>query len=114
MKEQYDLIKNLIDKTNPDYICLEDCQFQNNYRTYQQLSVLQGTILALLFERNIPFTIIEPSAWKSFSLIKGRKREEQKANTIQMVKKKFNIDVVEDVADAIGIGVWAINHIKQK
>ena len=88
MKEQYDLIKNLIDKTNPDYICLEDCQFQNNYRTYQQLSVLQGTILALLFERNIPFTIIEPS-WKSFSLIKGRKREEQKANTIQMVKRNL-------------------------
>lgn len=112
MKEQYDLIKNLISKVNPNYICIENCQFQNNYSTYQQLSQLQGVIFSILFETDIPFTIIEPTAWKSFCKIKGRKRIEQKANTIQMVKNKYNIDVSEDIADSIGIGIWTINHVK--
>jgi hypothetical protein len=58
--------------------------------------------------------MIEPSAWTSFCLIKGRKRIEQKASTIQMVKNKYGIEVSEDIADAIGIGTWAINHIKTK
>ena len=29
-----------------------------------------------------------------------------------MSKNKFGFDVSEDEADAIGIGVWAINNIK--
>jgi Holliday junction resolvasome RuvABC endonuclease subunit len=112
MKEQYDLIKQLIEKTNPNYICIEQVQFQNNFNTFQQLSQLQGVIFAKLFEREIPFTIIEPSAWKSFCSIRGRKRVEQKANTIQMVKEKFNLEVSEDEADAIGIGLWSSKNIK--
>lgn len=114
MKQQYDLIKKLFEDKNPDYIVIEDTQFQNNYKTYSQLSNLQGVIFSILFERNKPFTIIEPSAWKKFCSIKGRKRVEQKASTIQMVKEKFGLDISEDEADAIGIGIWAINKIKVK
>lgn len=112
MKEQYDLMKKLIKKIKPDFVVLEEVQYQNNFNTYHQLSQLQGVILSILFERNLPFVFIEPTAWKSFCKIKGRKRVEQKANTIQMVKDEFNLNVSEDEADAIGIGKWAINNIK--
>lgn len=114
MKQQYDLIKQLIERTNPNYICIENVQFQKNYNTYQQLSQLQGVIFAILFELNIPFIIIEPLAWKSFCKIKGKNRKEQKANTIQMVKEKFNLEASEDEADAIGIGLWSCRNIKIK
>lgn len=112
MKEMNDKIVALIDGVNPDYVVFENVQFQNNYGTFQQLSQLQGVIMAYLFKIDVGFTIIEPSAWKAFCGIKGRKREEQKANAIKFVKNKFNIDVSEDEADAISIGVWSINHIK--
>ena len=105
------LIKDLIEIENPDYICLEQVQFQNNYRVYSQLSQMQGVIFTILFERKLPFTLIEPTAWKSFSHIKGKKRAEQKESTIQMVRDRFGIEATEDEADAIGIGIWAVNNI---
>lgn len=114
MKTMGKLISNKIDEINPDFVIVEGVQFQNNYRTYSQLSQMQGVIFNILFERNIPLSLIEPTAWKAYSKIKGKKRIEQKANTIQMVKNKFNIDVTEDEADAIGIGIWATNNIDKK
>lgn len=46
------LIRDLIKAENPDYICLEQVQFQNNYRVYSQLSQMQGVIFTILFERD--------------------------------------------------------------
>jgi crossover junction endodeoxyribonuclease RuvC len=112
MKQMNDKIIALINNVNPNYIVFENVQFQNNYGTFQQLSQLQGVIMSYLFTSDIGFTIIEPTAWKSFCGIKGRKREEQKLNTKKFVKEKYNVDVSEDEADSIGIGYWAINHIK--
>lgn len=114
MKQMNDKIIELFDSLSPDFIVFEDVQFQQNYGTFQQLSQLQGVLMGYLFKTNIGFEIIQPSAWKSFCGIKGRKREEQKKNTQIFVKNKFGIDCTEDESDAIGIGVWTINHIKQK
>jgi len=106
-----DKIQSVVKKHKPDYIVFENVQFQNNYGTFQQLSQLQGVLMAYLFEINIGFTIIEPSAWKSCCGIKGRKRVEQKKNTQIYVREKYGYDVSEDEADAIGIGTWAIKNI---
>ena len=114
MKQMNDRIIELIDNHKPDFIVFEDIQFQQNYGTFKQLGQLQGILLAYLFKLDVGFQIIEPSAWKSFCGIKGRKREEQKKNTQAFVKMKYKLDVGEDIADAIGIGVWAINNIKIK
>lgn len=112
MKEMNDKIIALIDDVKPDYIVFENVQFQNNYGTFQQLSQLQGIIMAYLFKLDIGFTIIEPSAWKAFCMIKGKNREQQKPNTIKFVKEVYKVDVSEDEADAIGIGHWSKSHIK--
>lgn len=108
------LISEKVEELCPDVVVIEGVQFQNNYRTYSQLSQMQGVIFNVLFTRNLAFRLIEPTAWKSYSKIKGKKRVEQKENTILMVRNKFNIDVSEDEADAIGIGIWAINNIDDK
>ena len=112
IKQMYFKIKELIQINNPNIIVFEGIQFQNNQKTYMQLANLQGALMAYLFELDIPFQIIEPSAWKSFAKIQGRKREEQKKNTQEFVKNKYGIDVSEDEADAIGIGVWASSKIR--
>lgn len=105
------MIKQIITENKLDYIILEQCQFQRNFATYQQLSVLQGALVGMLYDLDKPFTIVPPSTWKSFCGIKGKKRAEQKANTIKMVKEKFNLDVTEDEADSIGIGLWAVDNV---
>jgi len=111
MKQMYENIKECIIKHNPDFVVFEDTQFQNNFSTFQQLSQMQGILLALLFEKNIGFLIIQPTAWKSFCGVKGKKRQQQKDSAIQIVRDKFNLSVSEDEADAILIGFWAINKI---
>ena len=112
IKQMNGKIIQLINNNNPGFVVFEDVQFQRNYQTYQQLSQLQGVIMANLFDLNLGFQIIEPSGWKSFCGIKGKKREEQKKSTQEFVKNKYGIDVSEDEADAIGIGIWAINKIR--
>lgn len=114
MKQMQEKIIQLIDEIKPNFIVFEDIQFQQNYGTFKQLGQLQGILMAELFKLDIGFQIIEPSAWKSFCGIKGRKREEQKKNTQAFVKTMYKVNVSEDEADAIGIGFWAINNIKIK
>ena len=109
MYQMYFLVKDLINKLQPNFVSIEGVQFQNNFATYGKLSQVQGIIISILFNINVPFIIVEPSVWKSFCGIKGRKRVEQKANTIVMVKDKFDIEVSEDIADAIGIGYYTVN-----
>lgn len=111
MCQMYFKVKALIIDKKPDFIFIEGVQFQNSHQTHQLLSQLQGTILAILFEQNIGFNLVEATSWKSHCQIKGRKRAEQKANTIQMVKDRFSIDVCEDVADSIGLGIYAIGQV---
>ena len=67
---------------------------------------MQGVILSILFEKNVGFQIVKPSTWKSVTKVKGRKRKEQKESAMQIVKEKYKINVSEDVAEAILIGLW--------
>lgn len=114
LKEMNDKIVALIKDVSPDYVVFEHVQFQNNYGTFQLLSQLQGVVMTNLFNIDLGFTIIEPTAWKSYCKIKGRKRIEQKLNTQIFVKEKYGVDVSEDEADAIGIGHWAIHNLNVK
>lgn len=105
-------IDKLVRRFKPNHVVIEQVQFQHNYKVYSQLSQLQGIIMRILFEKNTAFTLVEPTKWRAFDGIKNRKREETKAAAIQAVKDKYYIDVSEDIAEAIGIGLWAIENVE--
>ena len=70
---------------------------------------LQAGIAFMLHDnfKKLTLDFIYPSSWRADCGIKqgrGTKRESQKELDIQFVKDKFNIDVNDDIADAIGIG----------
>lgn len=110
--EMYEAVKKLIKAEKPDFVCIEDTQFQKNPKVLKRLSQMQGAIFAILIEEDIGFYIIEPSAWKSYVEIKSKKREDQKKETIEFVKKTYSIkEPTEDEADSIAIGHWAINNL---
>jgi len=107
-----------------DLIIFEDVGFQNeskykqtqeyqenhedrdNVATFQTLSKLLGVLEYHCTINNIQYQIKKPSAWRSSCGIKGTKRHEVKKNALDFVKKKWNLDIEEDIAEAICIG-WS-------
>lgn len=114
LQKMFYVIKKLIREIDPDFVVFEGTQYQNNAGTFMNLSRLQGLIMSILFLKNIGFFAVEPTAWKAYCKISGRKREEQKINTKKFVADKYGLIVSEDEADAIGIATWATNNISDK
>lgn len=109
-------VQELINQYTIDKVILEDIQLQNNVpnnvQTYKALAEVQGVIIELLKELDIPYEIVLASSWKSSLGIKGRNRAEQKKNANEYVKKKLQLDkeLKQDTADAICIGLHYINQ----
>ena len=57
--------------------------------------------------KHITVQFLYPSEWRKVCKIsqgRGVQRKKQKENDIQWVKQNFNLQVNDDIADAIGIG----------
>ena len=117
IKVMVDGIKQILIQ-NPDleYLILEEVQQQGftNIKTYKALMYLQGCINMMIHEqfKHIVVDFLYPSQWRKVCQIKqgrGVQRAKQKQNDIQWVKEKFQIEVNDDIADAIGIGYAYIN-----
>lgn len=111
MREMFFKIYDLVKTAQPNFIVFEGTQYQNNANSFNILSKLQGTILSIAFLTNLGFYIVEPTCWKSFCGVKGKKRDEQKADTKRFVTEAYGIIASEDEADAIGIATWAMGNI---
>ncbi len=114
MNEMRLMIAELVDNLCPDIVVFEQVQYQQNQKVYSQLSQLQGFVMSALFQKDVPFYIVEPVVWKSFAGVKGKKRAEQKESTIALAKLIYKVAVSEDTADAIFIGHWAVSNYKEK
>ena len=82
--------------------------------TFKILAEVFGICEELCTDLNIKHQAVIAKVWKSTSNIKGKTRAEQKKNTQQYVKDKFNLKVSEDVSDAICIGMHALACKKQE
>lgn len=103
---------DLIKQYKIEVFCVEDTQMQANAKVYKDLCKLLGVLCHRFYKQKFLYIIVKPSEWKGFCGIKGKKRDEQKTNTIQYVYDTYNINVTADEADAIGIALYA-NHIYQ-
>lgn len=117
IKVMVDQIKNIIIQ-DPDieYIVLEQVRQEGfvNIKTYKALMYLQGCIGMMLHQnfKHIQLDFMYPSEWRKVCQIKqgrGVQRTKQKENDILWVKQNFNLDVNDDIADAIGLGYAYIN-----
>lgn len=107
-------IADVIKQEQPDYVVFEDCQLQaGNAATFQVLCQLQGMIMALLYDAGVNFDVVRPSVWKSFIGVAKGKRDEQKAKTLDKIEELYQIALKQndDLADAIGIGHYAVNKL---
>ena len=99
-----------------DHLVLEQVRQEGfiNIKTYKALMYLQGCICMMIHQnfKHITVQFLYPSQWRKICKIKqgrGVQRNTQKQNDIQWVKDNFNLDVNDDIADAICIGYAYIN-----
>ena len=118
-----------------DAIVIEHTVFMNSPKTAADLALVQGAILGAAAQNNIRIAgSINPIAWQTFigngkltkeeklkirqenpgkseSWYKNFEREYRKIKTIKVTNITYDIDNDDnDVADAIGVGYYAINN----
>lgn len=94
---------NKIKETKAEVFALENVQYQTNARVHRDLSKLLGVLENYLLDNKYLYIIVDNGEWKSTCGVKGRKRVEQKKNAQLFVKRKFGIEVSDDIADSICI-----------
>lgn len=106
----------LILQEYPDikHVYIEDVypeDVHHNIQIYKALTYLQGEVLHLLDKYNLNNTFFTASEWRAKCGIRtgrGVKRESLKPKDIAFVRNQFNLQVNDDVADAICIGFAVI------
>lgn len=87
-----------------------------NQKTQKALMYLQAAFEFLIHDKypKIEIEYIQPSSWRAALGIKngrGVTRTTLKEADMTFIKEKFNIDVNDDIADAICIGLAIINKL---
>lgn len=109
-----------------EHVFIEDVPLSAaiNKRVAENLLLLQGSVLSLCLDYDIPFTQLEPSNWRKLcGLNSSRKRDEQKEAAINAVNDKYGFSYRwvdskydsshgdSDVCEAILIGLAGMNKI---
>lgn len=100
IEEIFFKLRAIIKQYNISQIVIEDVpvNYRNNLKTAKELSVLQGLILSLSFDFNIPIKLYNPSSHRSINGLydgtrKGMKREVQKQLAVEKANKLYNLDL---------------------
>lgn len=98
----------------PDFIMMEDIQYQNGILTYKILAMLLGVIQTACTAANVEFECVSPNVWRKYAGTCGKNRQEEKKLSVALVKEKYGINVSDDVAEAILIGRYGVIMHKPK
>lgn len=103
-----------IEQWKPDFIALEDIQYQSNIQTFKILAMLLGSSLVSIKNKNIKCDTVYSKVWRAHFQIGGKTRLEQKKQAIEKIKTMYNISVSDDIAEAILIGKYAVDNLKEQ
>lgn len=98
----------VLDEWKPELIYIEEPKGEGrNVELVHKLSEVIGIVRAWAIVNDAPIEEVKPSVWrKHVGITQGRKkREELKADSIALVKEVYDIEVNDDVADSICIGI---------
>lgn len=107
-------IENLIKTLKPDVVVMEDVTYQRNAHVLIELANLQGCIIGLCLQHDIPFYIYHPSTWRKILSFDTHKktRKQLKDIAVNFVSEFFSMSVQDDIAESICIGYAHILNMK--
>lgn len=124
IEEVKNYLINMIDFWKPDKVILEDIQLQqfgtkssNNIEgvtTFKTLARLQGVLINTLLEYEIPYEVVHTAVWREHCGVKGKSRSDKKRSAQLIVKDIYNVNVTQDEADAICIGLYGSQNLIEK
>lgn len=114
INQMYTYIREIIVREKIDCLCFEETSLNRvqNVNIFKWLCRLQGHIMCLAHEFNIPCHLIYANEWRSaLGFLKGKKKAEttrecMKACAIEFVNSKFNLQLKkkdDDLAEAISL-----------
>lgn len=102
----------VIKEWKPDLIVMEDIQYQQNgIVTFKILAMLLGVLQEVCKENEIPFEVVSPNVWRKYAGTCGKDRREEKLLSVAVVRNKYNITVVDDIAESILIGHYGVRVV---
>lgn len=104
----------VISEWHPNYLVFEDIQYQDNALTHKTLGMVMGVCILATEQAQIEHTEIFNKVWQAEFNIGGSTRAVQKSNVIKRVKEYYNLDVTDDVADAILLGKFAAKKLSHR
>lgn len=107
----------LINYRYVDIVVIEMTSVPRNVQAQRHLTMLLGMVYAICCDKCIEFVMLRPSEWRRMANVKneklGRKRNELKQWSKDLVKELYNIDVEDDESDAILIGYGYIQSFNE-
>lgn len=104
IKEMALEIDDVLREYDPDTVVIEETIYKNNIQTLKYLAYLAGSVISFCARNSKSLRMEMPSAWRKLVGIEQNpkiKREQLKQEAIDLVKKKYNIEVTDDEAEAI-------------
>jgi Holliday junction resolvasome RuvABC endonuclease subunit len=113
---------NMLHNWKPDYVVIEGIQFQETsvkdgekrtmgITVFETLARLQGILMLACYEENIQFEVVSTNTWRAHCNVKGRTRTDKKHSMQMIIKNKYDMSVSDDIADAIGIGIYGAAQV---
>lgn len=111
------LIYHFFDWNDISIVVVEQPIFNQNVKTFSELSMMVGAVYAFCIENHNEFHMLLPSQWRALvsSEKKPRKRNELKEWGKQKVRELYDVEVkTDDESDAILIGTAYGNLFTEK
>lgn len=111
LKDMAQHIWQLLETNKPDIIVIEKLNVGRNLQATRLLSKIIGVVYCYsILNPDVFYFEIQPSQWRKQLGMQSskRKRDEYKQLSIQFIKEHFNIEVSDDVSDAICAGIGYI------
>ena len=107
-------LKKIIKKYSPDMLSIEKLFFVNNQKTGLQVAEMRGALIFIALNNNIPVREYAPTEVKKAVTGSGHadKRAVEKMVKLHILMPEYKL--VDDVYDALAIGLIAIYDIKNR
>lgn len=105
------VLRHLVKTYQPDWVAYEEVMVKNKYHAELHFGMV-GQLAITCCRRNIPLLGVNTMSMKKLVTGTGRAKKEQVVAEIAKRYPKLSSDLEHNQADAVGVGLYALNRMK--